>query len=158
VADAVASHLAELPRGEIAAESWRTFGAIIEVESLAEAVPLVDRIAPEHLELQIKDYFDYLGQIRNAGAVFLGPYTPEPVGDYVAGPNHVLPTARRARFSSGLSVLDFVKRTTLVRCDAGSLAAIGPAAMALAREEGLDAHARSIACRIDAESGGGNKT
>lgn len=149
VAEAVEQELAALPRAEIAGASWRDYGAIIVVDSLADARSLVDRLAPEHVELAVADPEPLAAEIRHAGAIFLGRHTPEAVGDYVAGPNHVLPTARRARFASGLNVLDFVKRTTLVRCSPESLRAIGPAAMALALEEGLDAHARSIACRID---------
>jgi histidinol dehydrogenase len=153
VADAVERHLASLPRQAIAGESWRRHGAIITVGRWEEAVPLVDRLAPEHLELALDDAESLSAKIRNAGAIFLGRYTPEAVGDYVAGPNHVLPTARSARFSSGLGVLDFLKRTSLVRCDAASLAAIGPAALKLARAEGLDAHALSIAVRLNLSRG-----
>ncbi len=149
VAEAVEQELAALPRAEIAGASWRDYGAIIVVDSLADARSLVDRLAPEHVELAVADPEPLAAEIRHAGAIFLGRHTPEAVGDYVAGPNHVLPTARRARFSSGLNVLDFVKRTTLVHCSAESLRIIGPAATALALEEGLDAHARSITCRID---------
>ena len=158
VAAAVDRLLDTLPRGEIAAASWRDYGAIILVRSLADAPPIVDRLAPEHLEIAVEDPEPLAAAVRHAGAIFLGRHTPEAVGDYVAGPNHVLPTARRARFSSGLNVLDFVKRTTLVRCDADSLAAIGPAAVVLAREEGLDAHARSISCRLEGEQAGDLET
>jgi len=129
--------------------SWEANGAIIVVRNLDEAVPLVDAIAPEHLELAIADPDAMSAKISNAGAIFLGRYTPEAIGDYVAGPNHVLPTSRTARFASGLGVLDFMKRTTLVRCDAEGLAAIGPAAIALAEAEGLPAHARSVAIRLN---------
>jgi histidinol dehydrogenase len=122
---------------------------IITVPALDRAPALVDRIAPEHLELAIDDPDGLAGRIRNAGAMFLGRHTPEAIGDYVAGPNHVLPTARTARFSSGLGVLDFMKRTSIVRCDAGGLAAIGPAAITLAEAEGLEAHARSVAIRLN---------
>ena len=149
VATAVDRHLATLPRQSIAAESWRRHGAIITVRRWDEAVPLVDRIAPEHLEVALDDAEAFSTKVRNAGAIFLGRHTPEAVGDYVAGPNHVLPTARSARFSSGLGVLDFLKRTSLLACDAESLRAIGPAAVALARAEGLDAHALSVAIRLN---------
>ena len=148
VAEAVETQLARLPRRDIAAASWRRFGAIITVASLDEAPALVDRLAPEHVELAVADPDLLAARIRNAGALFLGRHTPEAVGDYVAGPNHVLPTARAARFASGLGVNDFVKRTTLLACDAESLARIGPAAMVLAEAEGLHAHARSVAIRL----------
>jgi len=146
---AVESHLATLPRAEIARASWRDHGAVILVAELDDAAPLVDALAPEHLELAVDDPDALAARISNAGAIFLGRYTPEAIGDYVAGPNHVLPTSRAARFSSGLSVLDFMKRTTLVRCDADSLSAIGPAAVALARTEGLPAHALSVSIRLN---------
>ena len=146
---AVEGHLKTLPRAAIAGKSWEDFGAIILVDTLADAVPLVDRIAPEHLELAVADPEALSARVRNAGAIFLGRYTPEAIGDYVAGPNHVLPTARSARFSSGLGVLDFMKRTTTVACDADSLARIGPAAMTLAETEGLHAHAASVALRLN---------
>jgi histidinol dehydrogenase len=149
VAAAVERHLENLPRKAIAGASWHAHGAIITVRDWAEAVPLIDRVAPEHLELMIDDADDVAMRIRNAGAIFLGRHTPEAIGDYVAGTNHVLPTARSARFSSGLGVLDFMKRTSLVRCDEAGLAAIGPAAELLARAEGLDAHATSIAIRLN---------
>ncbi|MFT3809678.1 MAG: histidinol dehydrogenase [Micropepsaceae bacterium] len=129
--------------------SWEANGAIIVVRDLDEAVPLVDAIAPEHLELAVADPDALAAKISNAGAIFLGRHTPEAIGDYVAGPNHVLPTSRTARFASGLNVLDFMKRTTLVRCDAEGLAAIGPAALTLAGAEGLPAHARSVAIRLN---------
>jgi len=145
----VERQLALLPRKEIAASSWRAHGAIVTVEKLSACVPLVDRIAPEHLLIATADPEAFLARVRNAGAAFLGRYTPEAVGDYVAGPNHVLPTARTARFSSGLSVLDFVKRTTVLRCDADSLARLAPAALSLAEAEGLDAHARSVSIRLN---------
>jgi histidinol dehydrogenase len=148
VAASVETHLAQLKRAAIARESWSRHGAIITVASLADAVALIDRIAPEHLELAVDDAERLADAVRNAGAIFLGRHTPEAVGDYVAGTNHVLPTGRSARFSSGLGVLDFMKRTSLVRCDAASLGAIGPAAVTLAREEGLDAHALSVAIRL----------
>lgn len=146
---AVDAHLATLPRATIAAESWRTQGAVIVTRSLDEVPALVDRLAPEHLELAVADPDALAARVRHAGAIFLGRFSPEAVGDYVAGPNHVLPTARTARFSSGLGVMDFLKRTTMVGCDAASLAAIGPAAITLAEAEGLDAHARSIAVRLN---------
>jgi histidinol dehydrogenase len=145
---AVAEHLETLPRGDVARASWDSHGAVILVDDLDDAVSLIDRIAPEHLELAVARPDDLMAKVRNAGAIFLGRHTPEAIGDYVAGPNHVLPTARSARFSSGLSVLDFMKRTTIIGCDSDSLAEIGPAAVRLAEAEGLDAHARSIALRL----------
>ena len=148
---AVAKHLQALERADIAGASWRDFGAVIVVDSLADAPALVDRIAPEHLELAVDDPQTLADAVRNAGAIFLGRHTPEAIGDYVAGPNHVLPTARSARFSSGLGVLDFMKRTTIVSCDGKSLAEIGPAAVMLADAEGLGAHARSVAMRLKPE-------
>jgi histidinol dehydrogenase len=148
VGDAVEHQLATLPRRSIAEASWRRFGVIILVASFDEAPGLIDRLAPEHVELAIEAPDILARQIRNAGALFLGRLTPEAVGDYVAGPNHVLPTARAARFASGLGVNDFVKRTTLIACDRASLAAIGPAAVTLAEAEGLDAHARSVSIRL----------
>ncbi|MGH7001636.1 MAG: histidinol dehydrogenase, partial [Stellaceae bacterium] len=153
VAAAVESTLKTLPRRAIAGESWQRFGAIIVIRRWDEAADLVNRLAPEHLEIAVDDAVTLAADIRNAGAIFLGRHTPEAVGDYVAGPNHVLPTARSARFSSGLSVLDFMKRTSLVRCDAASLNAIGPAAVTLAKAEGLDAHALSIAIRLNMPRG-----
>ena len=150
VVAAVARALETMPRREIAAESWGRFGAVILLGSLEEAPALVDRLAPEHLELAVADPQALADRITNAGAIFLGRHTPEAVGDYVAGPNHVLPTARSARFSSGLGVLDFLKRTTFVACDAASLARIGPAAVTLAEAEGLHAHARSVSIRLPA--------
>ena len=149
VAAAVEAQLKVLPRQSIAGDSWRRHGAIIIVAGWDEAVPLVDRLAPEHLELALADAEGFAGRVQNAGAIFLGRYTPEAVGDYVGGPNHVLPTGRSARFSSGLGVLDFMKRTSLLACDAAGLRAVGPAAVALARAEGLDAHAQSIAIRLN---------
>jgi histidinol dehydrogenase len=148
VSAAVDTVLKSLDRQEIAGESWRRHGAIIVVDGLDQAIPLVDRIAPEHLELAVADPEALAGRIRNAGAIFLGRHTPEAVGDYVAGPNHVLPTSGSARFSSGLGVTDFMKRTSLVACDAASLARIGPAAVTLAEAEGLGAHALSVAVRL----------
>lgn len=150
VVAAVESQLAALPRGTIAGESWRRHGAVITLASMEEAPALTDRIAPEHLELAVTDPDALARRIRNAGAIFLGRYTPEAIGDYLAGPNHVLPTARSARFSSGLSVLDFMKRSSLIACDAESLQTIGPAAVRLAEAEGLDAHAKSVALRLAA--------
>lgn len=149
VARAVEAHLAQLPRQSIAGASWRRNGALITVAGWDEAVPLIDRLAPEHLELALADPETLAARVRNAGAIFLGRYTPEAVGDYLGGPNHVLPTARSARFSSGLGVLDFMKRSSLLACDAESLSALGPAAVTLARAEGLDAHALSIALRLN---------
>ncbi|MDE1931444.1 MAG: histidinol dehydrogenase [Alphaproteobacteria bacterium] len=153
VVAAVESALKTLPRRAIAGESWQRFGAIVVIQRWDEAADLVNRLAPEHLEIAVDDAVTLAADIRNAGAIFLGRHTPEAVGDYVAGPNHVLPTARSARFSSGLSVLDFMKRTSLVRCDAASLNAIGPAAVTLAKAEGLDAHALSIAIRLNLPRG-----
>ena len=150
VAAAVEAQLQVLPRGAIARESWEAHGAIITVGDLDDAVALIDRVAPEHLELAVADPDALAAKVRNAGAIFLGRFTPEAIGDYLAGPNHVLPTARSARFSSGLSVLDFMKRSSLISCDAAALAAIGPAAVRLARAEGLDAHAQSVALRLAA--------
>ena len=149
VTRAVEGHLTTLPRAEIAGASWKDFGAVITVANLDGAVPLIDAIAPEHLELAVAEPGALMAKIRNAGAIFLGRHTPEAIGDYIAGPNHVLPTARSARFSSGLSVLDFMKRTTIVGCNAVSLGRIGPSAVTLARSEGLDAHALSLAIRMN---------
>jgi histidinol dehydrogenase len=146
---AVERQLSTLPRGEIARSSWRDFGAVILVGSLTESLSLVDRIAPEHLELAVADPDRLVPLIRNAGAIFLGRHTPEAIGDYVAGSNHVLPTARWARFSSGLSVLDFMKRTSLLQLTPESLRELGFAAIALARAEGFEAHARSVAIRLN---------
>jgi len=150
VTAAVEQRLAGLPRTAIARESWQAHGAVITVPSLEAALPLVDRIAPEHLELAVAEPDALAKKVRNAGAIFLGRYTPEAIGDYLAGPNHVLPTARSARFSSGLSVLDFMKRSSIISCDAESLARIGPAAVRLAEAEGLDAHAQSVSLRLAA--------
>lgn len=144
--------LALLPRKEIAGASWRDHGAVILVDKLDDAAALVDRIAPEHLEIATAEPETLLKRVHHAGAIFLGRNTPEAMGDYIAGPNHVLPTARTARFSSGLSVLDFVKRTTLLACEASTIAKLGPDAIALAEAEGLDAHARSIAARLNRET------
>jgi histidinol dehydrogenase len=142
--------LADLPRAETAGASWRDNGAIIICPSLESALPLVDRLAPEHLEIMTDDAEALAGKIANAGAIFLGAHTPEAIGDYVGGSNHVLPTARSARFSSGLGVLDFMKRTSLLKCDARSLEVLGPAAVTLGEAEGLEAHARSVALRLRA--------
>lgn len=146
---AVMRALETLPRAEIAAASWRDFGAIIVVAKLDDAAALVDRIAPEHLEIATAEPEKLLARVKHAGAIFLGRHTPEAMGDYIAGPNHVLPTSRTARFSSGLSVLDFMKRTTLLSCTPGTLQEIGPDAITLAEAEGLGAHARSIAARLN---------
>jgi histidinol dehydrogenase len=149
VAAAVPAQLATLPRAAIAGASWRDNGVIILVRDWDEAAALVDRLAPEHLQIMTADPAELFGRIRHAGAAFLGAWCPEAVGDYVAGPNHVLPTGRTARFASGLSVFDFLKRTTWVAADAAALARVGPAAVALAEAEGLQAHARSIAVRLE---------
>ena len=149
VATAVERTLALLPRKEIAGKSWHGNGAIIVVRKLEDASALVDRIAPEHLEIATANPEALLAKVRHAGAIFLGRHTPEAMGDYIAGPNHVLPTSRTARFSSGLSVLDFMKRTTLLSCTPTTINAIGPAAITLAEGEGLEAHARSIAARLN---------
>jgi len=147
---AVERQLRSLPRETVAAASWRDFGAVIVVDDLlAEAPALIDAVAAEHVELAVDDPEAMLGRIRNAGAVFLGRHTPEAIGDYVAGSNHVLPTARAARFSSGLSVLDFMKRTSLLKLDTEALRALAPSAVALAEAEGLDAHARSVTIRLN---------
>jgi len=146
---AIERHLTTLPRAEIARTSWRDYGAIILVARLEDAIPLVDRLAPEHLEIETEDPEALADKVRNAGSIFLGAHTPEAIGDYVAGPNHVLPTARSARFSSGLGVLDFMKRTSILRCTPEALRAVGPAAIALGRSEGLEAHARSVAIRLN---------
>jgi histidinol dehydrogenase len=148
VARAVTAALETLPRAAIAGASWDRHGAIILVRDWAEACRLTDRLAPEHVELMVAEPERLFAQIRHAGAVFLGAWCPEALGDYVAGPNHVLPTGRTARFASGLSVYDFLKRTTWVAADMKALAQVGPAAVALADAEGLDAHARSIKLRL----------
>ena len=146
---AVQEQLKALPRAETAAASWRANGCVIIVENLEQAVPLIDRLAPEHLELTTEKAEILAARVRNCGAIFLGEYAPEAIGDYIAGPNHVLPTAGSARFASGLGVLDFLKRTSLVSCGKEALAAVGPAAMTLAKAEGLDAHALSLALRLN---------
>jgi histidinol dehydrogenase len=149
VEKAVEAQLKTLPRADVASASWRDFGAIIMVPRLADAIPLVDRLAPEHLEIAARDADGLAAQIRNAGAIFIGAHTPEAIGDYVAGSNHVLPTARSARFSSGLGVLDFMKRTSLLKCGPEQLRALGPAAISLGEAEGLGAHARSVSIRLN---------
>jgi len=149
VADAAERALALLPRKDIASRSWNDYGGIIVVEKLADAPALADRFAPEHLEIATADPGALLAKVRHAGAIFLGRHTPEAMGDYIAGPNHVLPTSRSARFSSGLSVLDFMKRTTLLSLNADAIAVLGPPAIVLAEAEGLEAHARSIAARLN---------
>jgi histidinol dehydrogenase len=149
VAEAAERQIALLPRREIAARSWNDYGGIVVVERLAEAAALSDRFAPEHLELAVAEPESLLALVRHAGAIFLGRHTPEAMGDYIAGPNHVLPTSRTARFSSGLSVLDFMKRTTLLSLPPAAMAALGPDAIALAEAEGLEAHARSISARLN---------
>jgi histidinol dehydrogenase len=154
VVAAVERQLRELPRGNIARESWQTFGAVIVLGSLDEAPALADSIAAEHLEIATADPQSLAGRIRNAGAIFLGAHTPEVIGDYVAGSNHVLPTARSARFSSGLGVLDFMKRTSILRLDESALSALAPAAMTLARAEALEAHRRSLAVRLGGSDNG----
>jgi histidinol dehydrogenase len=149
VAAAVDKRLETLERRAIAGASWREFGAVITVRDLDEAVRLADRIAPEHLELCVADAEALAARIRHAGAIFIGGWTPEAIGDYIGGPNHVLPTARSARFSSGLSVMDFLKRTTLSRMTPEALRAIGPAAETLAKSESLEAHGLSVRARLD---------
>ncbi|MEL7132131.1 MAG: histidinol dehydrogenase [Pseudomonadota bacterium] len=148
VADAVNARLETLERRAIAGASWRDFGAIITVPDLNKAAALSDRIAPEHLELCVADPDALSAKITHAGAIFLGQWTPEAIGDYIGGPNHVLPTARSARFSSGLSVMDFVKRTTLARMSPDALRAIGPGAARLAASESLEAHGLSVTARL----------
>jgi histidinol dehydrogenase len=146
---ALAGQLALLPRSKVAAASWRDFGAVILVPKLDDAMPLIDAIAPEHLEIVAADGDRLARRIRNAGAIFIGAHTPEAIGDYVAGSNHVLPTARSARFSSGLGVLDFMKRTSILKCGPEQLRALGSAAITLGTAEGLDAHVRSVAIRLN---------
>ena len=149
VEKAVQSQLKTLPRAKVAGASWSDFGAVIVVRKLDDAIALVDQLAPEHLEILADDPERLVKRIRNAGAIFIGPHTPEAIGDYVAGSNHVLPTARSARFSSGLGVLDFMKRTSLLKCGPEQLRALGPAAIALGEAEGLSAHARSVSIRLN---------
>ncbi|TVQ40732.1 MAG: histidinol dehydrogenase [Geminicoccaceae bacterium] len=141
--------LERLERRQVAAASWQQHGAVIVVDDMVAAVPLIDRLAPEHLEIITRDPEPLVAAIRHAGSIFVGAYTPEVIGDYVGGPNHVLPTGRSARFASGLGVLDFMKRTTVLRCPATAFPEIGPAAERLANAEGLGAHAAAIACRLD---------
>jgi histidinol dehydrogenase len=148
VEQAVARQLQSLPRGNIAGESWNAYGATIVLKSLDEAPTLADRVAAEHLEIATRNAEDLSNRIRNAGAIFIGHATPEVIGDYVSGSNHVLPTARSAKFSSGLGVLDFMKRTSILKLDEAALAALGPAAMTLARAEGLEGHRRSVEVRL----------
>jgi histidinol dehydrogenase len=145
----VVRQVQQLPRAEIAGASWRDFGAVILVKKLEDAIPLIDRIAPEHLELIGPEAEKQSGKIRNAGAIFIGAFTPEAIGDYVGGSNHVLPTARAARYASGLGVLDFMKRTSILKCGPEQLKTLGPAAVALGEAEGLEAHARSVRLRLD---------
>jgi len=149
VEEAVERQLRNLPRAQTAAASWRDFGAIILIDDFEAAVPLANRIAAEHLEIATADPEALLPKIRNAGSIFIGGYTPEVIGDYVGGCNHVLPTARSARFSSGLSVLDYMKRTSLLKLGPDQLRVLGPAAIEIARAEGLDAHAQSVAIRLN---------
>jgi histidinol dehydrogenase len=153
LADAVVAslerQLASLPRKDIAAASWRDFGCVILCDKLANAIPLVNRIAPEHLEIMSEDADALSDKVRNAGAIFIGGHTPEAIGDYVGGSNHVLPTARSARFSSGLGVLDFMKRTSILKCTPEALRELGPAAIALGEAESLTAHARSVSIRLN---------
>ena len=149
VEKAVQSQLKTLPRAKVAGASWSDFGALIVVRKLDDAIALVDQLAPEHLEILADDPERLVKRIRNAGAIFIGAHTPEAIGDYVAGSNHVLPTARSARFSSGLGVLDFMKRTSLLKCGPEQLRALGPAAIALGEAEGLSAHARSVSIRLN---------
>jgi histidinol dehydrogenase len=146
---AVQAQLATLPRAQIAGASWDDFGAVILVKNLDEAADLANAVAAEHLEIMTADAEALSGKVRNAGAIFLGPHTPEAIGDYVGGSNHVLPTARSARFSSGLGVLDFMKRTSILKCGPDQLRALGPAAMTLGKAEGLEAHARSVGLRLN---------
>ena len=149
VSSCVDIHLRNLPRAKTAIASWHHYGAIIRVPRLSDAIPLIDELAPEHLEIATENARDFALKIRNAGAIFIGQFTPEALGDYIAGPSHVLPTSRSARFSSGLSVLDFMKRTSMLECDINGLNILGPAAKILAEAEGLDAHALSVAIRLD---------
>jgi histidinol dehydrogenase len=146
---AVEAQLTTLPRAAIARASWKDFGAVILVKDLDEAVTLANSLAAEHLEIMTADPEALSARIRNAGAIFLGAHTPEAIGDYVGGSNHVLPTARSARFSSGLGVLEFMKRTSILKCGPDQLRLLGPAAMTLGKAEGLDAHARSVALRLN---------
>ena len=148
VCEAIDTQLLDLSRKEIASKSWEKFGAVIIIGAMEEAVGLINRLAPEHLEIAIEEPNALAADILNAGAIFIGRYTPEALGDYIGGPNHVLPTGRSARFSSGLGVLDFLKRTTLLEVSAQSIKSIGPAAITLAKAEGLEAHALSVSLRL----------
>jgi histidinol dehydrogenase len=148
VCEAIDTQLLDLPRKEIASKSWKKFGAVIIIKAMEEAVGLINRLAPEHLEIAIEEPNAMAANILNAGAIFIGRYTPEALGDYIGGPNHVLPTGRSARFSSGLGTLDFLKRTTLLEASAQSIKAIGPAAVTVAKAEGLEAHALSVSLRL----------
>jgi histidinol dehydrogenase len=154
VARSVDKLLETLDRRDVAAQSWRDHGAVIVAESQAQAAALSDRIAPEHLELAVSDPDGLAQSVRHAGAIFLGRHTPEAIGDYVGGPNHVLPTSRSARFSSGLGVLDFMKRTSLIGCDADTITRLGPPAIRLAEAEGLGAHALSVVLRLRGDGDG----
>ena len=149
VTESIEDLMDQLPRCDIAMRSWANHGAIILVDAMERAVELVDRIAPEHLELAVENPEFFASRITHAGAIFLGRHTPEAIGDYIAGPNHVLPTTQSARYSSGLGVIDFMKRTTMVSCDSEALSRIGPAAGTLAEAEGLEAHARSVSIRLE---------
>ena len=151
VVAAVEDHLSRLPRAEIARRSWEAHGAVILVPDLEGAPALIDRVAPEHLELAVDEPEALASRIRNAGAMFLGRHAPEAIGDYMAGPNHVLPTDRSARFASGLSVLDFLKRSSLIACSPGGLAKLAAPTISLARAEGLDAHALSVQIRLESD-------
>jgi histidinol dehydrogenase len=148
VAEAVEAEIPTLPRAAIAAASWHDHGAIVVVRDWDEAAELVNRTAPEHLEVMLDDPHAFFAKVRHAGAAFLGRFCPEAVGDYVGGPNHVLPTGRTARFASGLSVFDFLKRTTWIEANEAALGQVGPAAVALAEAEGLQAHGRSVSIRL----------
>ena len=148
VMESVSEQLRDLPKADIATESWNRFSCVIIVRNWGEAVELVDRIAPEHLAISMAEDEAMLAKIRNAGSIFLGSHSPETIGDYIAGPNHVLPTARGARFNSGLSVLDFMKRSSVIRCSEEGLAELGPDAIVLAEAEGLSAHARAVSIRL----------
>jgi histidinol dehydrogenase len=147
VMTSIEEQLSVLPRAKIARQSWKRHGAVIVVETFEDAIPIIDRLAPEHLELAVSEPDALSKKVHNAGAIFLGRYTPEAIGDYIAGPSHVLPTSRSAKFSSGLGVLDFLKRTSIIECDAASAAKITDSAEILADEEGLGAHARSLSIR-----------
>ena len=149
VMESVSEQLRDLPKADIATESWNRFSCVIIVRNWGEAVELVDRIAPEHLAISMAEDEAMLAKIRNAGSIFLGSHSPETIGDYIAGPNHVLPTARGARFNSGLSVLDFMKRSSVIRCSEDGLARLGPDAIVLAEAEGLSAHARAVSIRLE---------